>query len=107
MQKIILISVLFLLSLGTKAQKFNWQDSVYSGKQGTMHVQGVAVDEKSRCIYFSFTDKLIKVDMGGKLIGSVTGFVGHLGDLDITPAGKIYGSLEYKNDAIGKGSKNS
>src|SRR5690606_5738652 len=43
----------------------------------------------------------------GRLIGSVTGFVGHLGDLDFnTDDGKIYGSLEYKNDAIGKGIKN-
>ena len=45
------------------------------------------------------------MDLSGKLIGSVTGFVGHLGDMDFTDDGKIYGSLEYKNDAIGKGIK--
>lgn len=83
-------------------------DSIYSGKQGKMHVQGIAVDKANGYIYFSFTDRLIKMDLSGKLIGSVTGFVGHLGDLDFNTAdGKIYGSLEYKNDAIGKGIRKS
>ncbi|GAB3164904.1 hypothetical protein GCM10027291_07220 [Telluribacter humicola] len=68
-----------------------------------MHVQGVVVDKAKGYVYFSFTDRLVKTDLSGKLIGSVTGFVGHLGDLDISDDGKIYGSLEYKNDAIGKG----
>ena len=66
-------------------------------------MQGLVVDKANQCIYFSFTDKLIKTDLSGKLIGTVTGFVGHLGDLDLSDDGKIYGSLEYKNDAIGKG----
>ncbi|HMR19150.1 MAG TPA: hypothetical protein PKA53_07610, partial [Sphingobacterium sp.] len=79
-------------------------DSIYTGNQGTFHVQGVAVDHDNGHVYFSFTNKLIKTDLDGKLIGSVTGFVGHLGDLDFnTDDGKVYGSLEYKNDAIGKG----
>ena len=79
-------------------------DSIYSGKQGKFHVQGVAVDKANGYVYFSFTDRLIKTDLSGKLIGSVTGFAGHLGDLDFNEGdGKIYGSLEYKNDAIGKG----
>ncbi|GAB3010548.1 hypothetical protein GCM10027051_10540 [Niabella terrae] len=67
-------------------------------------MQGVAVDQAHGFVYFSFTDKLIKMDLEGRLIGSVTGFIGHLGDLDFNEAdGRIYGSLEYKNDAIGKG----
>ncbi|MDF3078419.1 MAG: hypothetical protein K0S09_2308 [Sphingobacteriaceae bacterium] len=70
-----------------------------------MHVQGTVVDKVNGYVYFSFTDKLIKMDLSGKLIGSVTGFLGHLGDLDVSDDGKIYGSLEYKNDAIGKGIK--
>jgi hypothetical protein len=111
MRKLFLLPLLFVvLTLGAQAQKMNtpinWPDSVYTGKQGTMHVQGVAVDKKNGYVYFSFTDKLLKMDLTGKLIGSVTGFVGHLGDLDFnTDDGKIYGSLEYKNDAIGKGIK--
>src|SRR5690606_7780264 len=38
----------------------------------------------------------------------VTGFLGHLGDLEFNAAdGKVYGSLEYKNDEIGKGIRNT
>lgn len=82
----------------------NLPDSVYSGKQGKFHVQGVAVDQENGYIYFSFTDKLVKTDLSGKVIGSITGFVGHLGDLFFDAgSGKIYGSLEFKDDAIGKG----
>jgi len=109
--KVFFSIVLIILTLSAQAQETNvpanWPDSIYSGKQGGLHVQSVAIDKKNGYVYFSFTDKLIKMDLSGKLIGSVTGFVGHLGDLDFnTDDGKIYGSLEYKNDAIGKGIKN-
>lgn len=78
--------------------------SIYSGEHGKFHVQSTVVDQKNKVVYFSFTDKLVKTDLKGNLIGSVTGFVGHLGDLDFDPeSGKIYGSLEFKDDAIGKG----
>ena len=87
----------------SSAQSISLPDSLYSGKQGNMHVQGIAVDQKNGYVYFSFTDKLVKTDLSGKLIGSVTGFVGHLGDIDLSDDGKIYGSLEYKNDEIGQG----
>ena len=77
---------------------------IYSGKQGKFHVQGAVVDLKQGFVYFSFTTKLIKTDLNGKLIGSVDGLTGHLGCLTQHPGnGKIYGSLEYKNDNIGKG----
>lgn len=79
-----------------------WPDSIATGGQGKFHVQGVAVDSANSCVYFSFTNKLIKMDLSGNLIGSVVGFLGHLGDLDIKN-GRVYGSLEYKNDGIGKG----
>ncbi|MFA4870465.1 MAG: hypothetical protein WC623_19875 [Pedobacter sp.] len=109
MKKLILFPLFFIvLTLKAQSQNVNMlanlPDSIYSGKQGALHVQGVAVDKANGYVYFSFTDKLIKMDLNGKLIGSVTGFVGHLGDLDFNKEdGKIYGSLEYKNDAIGKG----
>lgn len=105
--KKILLSLIICIALATKsrAQTINLPNSIYSGKQGGLHVQGVVVDKVNGYVYFSFTDKLVKMDLSGKLIGSVTGFVGHLGDLDFTEDGKIYGSLEYKNDAIGKGIK--
>ncbi|WP_247234761.1 hypothetical protein [Telluribacter sp. SYSU D00476] len=104
MNKFIICLLAFtLLSLPSQSQKVSLPDSIYSGKQGGLHVQGVVVDKANAYVYFSFTDRLVKTDLSGKLIGSVTGFVGHLGDLAITDDGKIYGSLEYKNDAIGKG----
>jgi hypothetical protein len=106
MKKIILALLILATSiLASEAQTVNLPTSIYSGKQGGLHVQGVVVDKVNGYVYFSFTDKLVKMDLSGKLIGSVTGFVGHLGDLDFGDDGRIYGSLEYKNDAIGKGIK--
>jgi hypothetical protein len=102
---ILFLIVITAITLRCQCQTVTLPDSIYSGKQGALHVQGVAVDKANGYVYFSFTDKLIKMDLTGKLIGSVTGFVGHLGDLDFSEDGKIYGSLEYKNDAIGKGIK--
>lgn len=106
MKKLILsLLIITALTQPSQSQNIGLPDSIYTGKQGKMHVQGVVVDKANGYVYFSFTDKLIKMDLSGKLIGSVTGFVGHLGDLDFADDGKIYGSLEYKNDAIGKGIK--
>ena len=77
--------------------------TIFSGLHGNHHVQGIAVDKDRGYIYFSFTTKLIKADLQGRLIGSVDGLTGHLGCIAMNPAdGRIYGSLEYKNDAIGK-----
>lgn len=77
-------------------------DSLFTGNQGKFHVQGMAVDSINKCVYFSFTNSLVKLDLSGQMIGSVVGFSGHLGDLDFFK-GKVYGSLEYKGDKIGKG----
>ena len=77
---------------------------IESGPQDKFHVQGVAVDLKRGFVCFSFTTTLIKTDLKGNLIGSVKGLTGHLGCLTLCPDdGRVYGSLEYKNDAIGKG----
>ncbi len=105
----IIFSAIFALALGTGCQRqknvpANLPDSIYSGKQGSFHVQGIAIDQKHGFVYYSFTDKLVKTDLSGHLIGSVKGLVGHLGDLAFDPeTDKVYGSLEYKNDAIGSG----
>ena len=73
-------------------------------EDGNFHVQGVVVDTKRGYAYFSFTTSLVKTNLKGEIIGSVDGFIGHLGCLDINPEdGRIYASLEYKNDKIGKG----
>jgi len=69
------------------------------GTWPTSHVQGIAVDLKGGYIYYSFTTLLAKYDFAGKLIGTIGGFTGHLGDLDFNASdGRVYGSLEYKKD---------
>lgn len=108
MERALLLSLLPLMfAFGGYAQKYSPEslpDSVFSGKQGNFHVQGMAVDQTNGFIYFSFTDQLVKMDMSGHVVGNVTGLVGHLGDLAFdSQTGKIYGSLEFKDDAIGKG----
>lgn len=77
---------------------------IYTGKFSTGHCQGIAVDTEKGYIYYSFTTCLVKADLTGKVIGSVDGLLGHLGCIDFNEAdGMVYGSLEYKNDAIGRG----
>ena len=77
---------------------------IFSGIWKTGHCQGIAVDTKREYIYYSFTTALVKTDLHGRLIGSVTGLQGHLGCIDFCDGdGRLYGSLEYKNDAIGRG----
>ena len=79
-------------------------DSIFSGLQGKHHVQGVAVDVAKGYVYFSFTTRLVKTDLDGNLIGSIDGLTGHLGCLAFNPEnGKLYASIEYKNDVIGVG----
>lgn len=101
---------IFTLSIPANAET-HWADTPFGKlpsqvyyQKGKHHVQGVAVDVKNKCIYFSFTTSLIKTDFEGNLIGSVEGLSCHLGCLDLdTETGKLYGSMEYKDDVIGQG----
>ena len=78
--------------------------NIYSGVWDAGHVQGIAVDTGREHMYFSFTTMLVKTDLEGNVIGTVTGLLGHLGCLAFNDGdGRLYGSLEYKNDVIGKG----
>lgn len=55
-------------------------------------------------IYYSFTTKIVKATLSGEIAGTVEGIVGHLGCITFNEKdGCVYGSLEYKNDVIGKG----
>lgn len=74
---------------------------LYSGKYGRCHVQGIATD--GEFFYLSFTTMLLKTDLAGNAVGSVTGLTGHLGCIALAPDGSVIGSLEYKNDEIGQG----
>ena len=77
---------------------------IFTGTHGNCHIQGIAVDHKKGYIYYSFTTMLIKSTLEGKIVGSVNGLTGHLGCIDFNEAdGRVYGSLEYKNDVIGRG----
>ncbi len=68
------------------------------------HVQGIAIDKDRKYMYYSFTTCLVKSDMQGNVIGTVEGLVGHLGCIAYNYGdGKVYGSLEFKNDCIGAG----
>lgn len=78
--------------------------TIESGPFKAGHIQGITVDTDQKYIYYSYTTMLIKTDMQGNIVGTVTGLLGHLGDLDFNDEdGRLYGSLEYKNDAIGQG----
>ena len=86
----------------------SWQEQlpreVLTGEQGKFHAQGIAYDRRNECIYVSFTTTLLKLDMQGRLLGSVVGLTGHLGCMALNPDdGRLYASIEYKHDAIGKG----
>lgn len=77
---------------------------IFAGPYRTGHCQGIAVDRAGGYVYYSFTTMLLKTDLSGRVIGSVKGLTGHLGCIDFREAdGRVYGSLEYKNDEIGRG----
>lgn len=81
----------------------HYPQEIYTGRWSGGHIQGIAVDQKNGFVYCSFTTELIKLDFSGKLIGSVKGFTGHLGCLAFNREdGRVCGSLEYKNDSIGR-----
>ena len=81
---------------------------IFTGTWGKCHIQGIAVDRKGGYIYYSFTTKLVKATLDGEIIGSLDGLVGHLGCIAFNEDdGRVYGSLEYKNDNIGKGILNA
>ena len=82
----------------------DFPSSIDTGAYHSGHIQGIALDRKNGYVYCSYTQLLIKLDLQGNLIGSCEGLTGHLGCIDFNEEdGKIYGSLEYKNDSIGKG----
>lgn len=77
------------------------EEPIYTGIWGQCHIQGIAVDLKGGFIYYSFTTKLIKAKLNGEIVGSVDGLIGHMGCIAFNEEdGCVYGSLEYKNDAI-------
>lgn len=80
----------------------NFPREIYSGVWQGGHCQGIAVDREKGWVYYSFTTMLVKTDLRGNILGTVKGLLGHLGCIAMGPDGQVYGSLEYKHDAIGK-----
>lgn len=98
------INFYLLIVFIASAQGSSLPSEIFSGYQGRHHVQGVVVDTVRGEVYFSFTTRLVKTDLNGTVLGSVDGLTGHLGCLTRDSRdGRIYGSIEYKDDAIGVG----
>lgn len=101
---LMLVSIVFAATSVVAQSLPNLPKKLHSGPWKAGHVQGIAVDAKQEFVYLSFTTMLVKMNMKGEVVGTVTGFLGHLGCLEFNEEdGRVYGSLEYKNDAIGKG----
>lgn len=65
--------------------------SLTGGNCEVKHCQGIAVDKKNEYVYFSYTSQIIKCNFEGDIVGSVTGFGGHLGDITFNEEdGMIY-----------------
>ena len=74
-----------------------WPRTIDGGAWPTSHLQGVAVDERRGEVLWSFTQQLVRTELDGTVLGTVEGITGHLGDIDLGPDGRVYGSLEYKD----------
>ena len=99
----ILLLVMLVGTMQPSAAQTTLPKTISSGPFKAGHIQGIAIDTKQQHIYLSYTTMLIKTDYEGNILGSVVGLVGHLGDLTFNEKdGRVYGSLEYKDDSIGK-----
>lgn len=98
-----LVALVACMVSNANPQVPNLPCEIYSGAWKGGHVQGIALDAKQEFVYISFTTQLVKLDLKGNVVGTVTGLLGHLGCLDFNEEdGRVYGSLEFKNDVIGK-----
>ncbi len=98
---LIFTAMIFAVAQPSSAQTL--PANIESGPFKSGHIQGIAYDKKNQHLYLSYTTMLIKTDLQGNILGSVVGLVGHLGDLSFNEKeGRVYGSLEYKDDSIGK-----
>ena len=74
--------------------------TVCAGTPPAGHQQGIAVDNSLTYLYASFTTQLVKVDLTtGEIVGSVSGWSGHLGDIAYYD-GRIYGSMFWERDGL-------
>ena len=77
---------------------------IETGNWTNGHIQGIAIDTERKYIYYSYTTILVKADLAGNIIGTVSGLTGHLGCLSYNGGDRcVWGSIEYKHDSIGRG----
>ncbi len=73
----------------------NMPNYVHTGNHGIQHVQGMAMDRVGGYLYYTFTDILVKTDLEGNVIGTVTGYMGHMGDCSFNDMdGRLYATLQ-------------
>lgn len=69
-------------------------ENLYVGEFKSGHVQGIAIDYDHRYMYHTFTDVLVKTDLEGNVIGTLKGYLGHMGDCTYNfKDGRLYASL--------------
>ena len=96
----LIISILSALVF-TGAFASDLPNNIYVGDRKEGHVQGIALDREKGFLYLSFTTQFLKTDLDGNVIGSIDRIQGHLGAMTLGPDGRVYASLECKDDAIG------
>ena len=64
--------------------------SLMGGDWDVKHCQGIAVDSERSLVYYSYTSVLVKCDLDGNILGTVSGFTGHLGDIALGGDGYLY-----------------
>ena len=80
--------------LCSESQQTDFPLHVNGGMWPTGHVQGIAVDAAQGYIYYTFTTIFVKTDFEGNIVGSFSGYQGHLGDCAYNERdGKVYSSL--------------
>ena len=100
MKRLALILASLLLGASALAQQL--PPVIYAGVRDG-HVQGIALDREKGFMYYSFTSSFIKTDLEGRVIGTISRIQGHLGAMTLGPDGRVYASLECKDDVIGQG----
>lgn len=113
LSSLLLTSVAVFISLllpgcGRKADiRDTWPVTIDGGAwKNASHIQGIAVDKKNGFMYWSYATQLVKTDLHGEVLGTLTGILGHMGCLAFNEAdGKVYASLEYTDDEINEGIK--
>ena len=100
MRRLAAILALLLCCLAAAAQSL--PQTIYAEVMDG-HVQGIALDRDKGYMYYSFTSSFIKTDLEGKVVGSINRIQGHLGAMTLGPDGRVYASLECKDDVIGRG----